>query len=105
MLYLEWPRPTSAEKSQDSEQDNRANQRRNKRAGYAAPQVQTQRPAKPTSYEGSDNSHDDVDHNAEAAAVDNTTRQGASDASDNQPENNSMRDRVHVLSPIELNPR
>jgi hypothetical protein len=102
---LEWTRTASAEKSQDSEQDDRANQRRNQWADYAASQVQTHRPAKPTTYESSDNSHDDINHNAKAAAVDDTTRESASDASDNQPENNSMRDWVHISSPIELNPR
>lgn len=46
--------------------------------------MQTQRPTNPTSYEGPDNSYDDVDHVAEAAAVDDATGQGASDATDNR---------------------
>jgi hypothetical protein len=95
LLASQCPASASAEKAQDSEQDDSSEKGRNQRPDYAAAQMQTKRPAKPTSYEGSDNSHDDVDHDAEATAIDDTTGQRASDTSDNQPENDSMRDRVH----------
>jgi hypothetical protein len=52
--------------------------------------VQAESPAKPASYEGSNNSHDDVHDDAKATAVDDTTGQSASDAANNQPENDSM---------------
>jgi hypothetical protein len=87
---LKWMHATSAEKSQDGEQNNRAKQRCNKRADYPASHVQTEHPAKPTSYQCSDNSHNDVHDDAEAATVDDTTGQCASDAADNQPEDDSM---------------
>lgn len=62
--------------------------------------VVVERSAEPTSYEGANNSDDDVYDNAEGAAVDDTTGQCAGDTSDNQRKNDSMRDGVQVSSPI-----
>jgi len=80
---LERTRSAATEKTNNEEQDNCANERRYQRADNAAAQMQAERSAKPSTYEGANNPDNDVDDDAEAATIDDAPRQGTSNASDN----------------------
>jgi hypothetical protein len=61
--------------------------------------MQSERSTNPSANECANNPNDDVDENSEAAPVDYPASECAGKATNNQPEDDSMRDRVYSILP------